>query len=113
MLESQRPEAETVEAEVQVIRPSANAESETTAAAKPRFGEALRRWFSRGSTDAQELAGAVREEAAIANEQVQAYVRKEPVKAVLMAAAAGAVVTVRISAIVDADFSVIADGVSA
>ena len=92
MIETHRPEADTVEAEVQVIRPSTT-HAENEAPAKPRFGEALRRWFSRGSTDAQELAGAVRDEAAIANEQVQAYVRKEPVKAVLIAAAAGAVLT--------------------
>jgi ElaB/YqjD/DUF883 family membrane-anchored ribosome-binding protein len=35
----------------------------------------------------------VRDEAAIANEQVQAYVRNEPVKSVLIAAAAGAVLS--------------------
>lgn len=92
MLETHRTESDTVEAEVQVIRPSTT-HAEAEAPAKPRFGEALRRWFGRGSTDAKELAGAVREEAAIANEHVQAYVRKEPVKAVLIAAAAGALLS--------------------
>ncbi len=85
----------TIEADVKVIR-STSTDDDSPAQPTPGragFGEALRRWFSAGSIDAKELKSAVRDEAAIANEQVQAYVRKEPVKAVLIAAAAGAVLT--------------------
>jgi hypothetical protein len=90
---TQRPEGtHPVEAEVRVLDDQPEPKPEVDAPA-PRFGDALRRWFSRGSADAKELAGAVRDEAAIANVEVQAYVRKEPVKAVLIAAAAGAVLT--------------------
>ncbi len=96
MTDHQRPQRaedpDTVEAEVRVVdaQPDQEAKVDTPA---PRLGDALRRWFGRGSTDAKELAGAVRDEAEIANVEVQAYVRKEPVKAVLIAAAAGAVLT--------------------
>lgn len=85
----------TIEADVKVIQ-STSTDDDSAAQASPSratFGEALRRWFSAGSIDAKELTSAVRDEAAIANEQVQAYVRKEPVKSVLIAAAAGAVLS--------------------
>jgi ElaB/YqjD/DUF883 family membrane-anchored ribosome-binding protein len=97
MNDPQRPQGhDTVEAEVRVIddQPQRQAEGKPQVeATAPRFGDALRNWFSRGSVDAKELAGAVRDEAAIANGEVQAYVRKEPLKSVLIAAAAGAVLT--------------------
>jgi hypothetical protein len=103
MTEPQRTQptqgADTVDAKVRVLEAQPQPEHETKVdAPPPRFGDALRRWFSRGSVDAKELAGAVRDEAAIANVEVQAYVRKEPVKAVLIAAAAGAMLAGLMSA---------------
>ncbi len=93
MTDPQRPQdPDTVEAEVRVLDDQPEPKPEVDAPA-PRFGDALRRWFGRGSVDAKELAGVVRDEAGIANVEVQAYVRKEPVKSVLIAAAAGAVLT--------------------
>jgi ElaB/YqjD/DUF883 family membrane-anchored ribosome-binding protein len=100
MTDPQRQQGtDTVETDVRVLDAQPQPEQETEIKAPPpRFGDALRRWFSRGSVDAKELAGAVRDEAAIANVEVQAYVRKEPVKSVLIAAAAGAVLAGLMSA---------------
>lgn len=91
MTDPQRQQTGTLEAEVRVLDEQPEPKPEVDDPA-PRFGDALRRWFSRGSADAKELVNAARDEAAIANVEVQAYVRKEPVKSVLIAAAAGAVV---------------------
>jgi ElaB/YqjD/DUF883 family membrane-anchored ribosome-binding protein len=58
-----------------------------------RLGDLVRDWLQRQSQTAQGAATAVRERAAAASEGTQRYVRDEPVKAVLIAAAAGAVIT--------------------
>lgn len=82
---------ETIDATVRVVESSAEPVREADAPA--RLGDAVIGWWRRGSTDAKELADAVRADAQIAGERTQAYVREEPVKSVLIAAAAGAVLS--------------------
>ena len=58
-----------------------------------RMSDLVSDWLQRQSQTAQGAASAVRERATAASESTQRYVRDEPVKAVLIAAAAGAVIT--------------------
>ena len=58
-----------------------------------RISDLARDWMQRYARSAMDAAGTVRDQALVANERTQRYVRDEPVKAVLIAAAAGAVVT--------------------
>ena len=67
--------------------------SDAAAKEATRLSDMLREWLARQSETAQGAATAVRERAVAATESTQRYVRDEPVKAVLMAAAAGAVIT--------------------
>ncbi len=67
--------------------------SDAAAKEATRVSELARDWLSRQSQAAQDAAAAVRERAAAATDTTQRYVRDEPVKAVLMAAAAGAIIT--------------------
>ena len=58
-----------------------------------RISDLARDWMQRYARTAMDAAGTVRDQALVANERTQRYVRDEPVKAVLIAAATGAVVT--------------------
>ena len=80
---------EMQEAAVEGARKASNA-AMTEAA---RIGDLAREWLQRQAQSAQSAATAVRDQAAAANDRTQRYVRDEPVKAVLIAAAAGAVLT--------------------
>lgn len=58
-----------------------------------RIGEMARDWWQRHARNALDLADTVRGEAAVAGERTRQYVRDEPLRSVLVAAAAGAVIT--------------------
>ncbi len=52
-----------------------------------------RDWFARSAESCQHAVESARREAQAMNQRTQAYVREEPVKSVLIAAAAGAAIT--------------------
>ena len=58
-----------------------------------RIGEMARDWWLRHAQTALDAASGVKEEAAVISERARGYVRDEPVKALLIAAAAGAVIS--------------------
>jgi ElaB/YqjD/DUF883 family membrane-anchored ribosome-binding protein len=58
-----------------------------------RIGDLVRSWIERQTDMARSAAGTVREEATAVADKTQRYVRDEPVKSVLLAAAAGALLT--------------------
>jgi ElaB/YqjD/DUF883 family membrane-anchored ribosome-binding protein len=58
-----------------------------------RFGELARAWWQRNADLARDTAGAVRDRAAAFSSRTRLYVKDEPVKSVVLAAAAGAAVT--------------------
>lgn len=58
-----------------------------------RIGELARAWWRDHARSALDAAGMVKDEAAALGDRTQRYVRDEPVKSVLIAAAAGALVT--------------------
>jgi ElaB/YqjD/DUF883 family membrane-anchored ribosome-binding protein len=58
-----------------------------------RIGEMAREWWQRHARSALDLAGSVKHEAAVAGDRTRGYVRDAPLRSVLMAAAAGAVLT--------------------
>lgn len=57
-----------------------------------RFAEIARDWWQRNAQSASEAAHAVRGETEALSRRTESYVRDEPMKAVLIAAAVGAVV---------------------
>ena len=57
-----------------------------------RFAEIAREWWHRNAQSANEAAHAVRGETEALSRRTETYVRDEPMKAVLIAAAVGAVV---------------------
>jgi ElaB/YqjD/DUF883 family membrane-anchored ribosome-binding protein len=58
-----------------------------------RFGELARTWWQRNADFVRDAAGTVRDEAAALGTRTRLYVKDEPVKSVLVAAAFGAVMT--------------------
>ena len=58
-----------------------------------RIGEMARDWWQRNARSALDLADTAKHEAAVAGDRTRNYVRDEPLRSVLMAAAAGAVLT--------------------
>jgi ElaB/YqjD/DUF883 family membrane-anchored ribosome-binding protein len=94
MTDPRHDDPHTIEATARVVHTTDPGHATETPDSNPvnKLGEALKRFWSRGSTDAKELAATVREEAAIAGEHTQSYVRKEPFKAIAIAAGAGALV---------------------
>jgi len=58
-----------------------------------RFGEMAKAWWHHNADLVREAAGTVREGAGALSERGQRYVRDEPVKSVVIAAAVGAAVT--------------------
>jgi ElaB/YqjD/DUF883 family membrane-anchored ribosome-binding protein len=67
--------------------------SDTAAREAARIGELARDWWTRNAQVAMNAAGTVKQEAAALTENTQRYVRDEPVKSMLVAAAAGALIT--------------------
>lgn len=55
-----------------------------------RLGQQLLDWLNRNAAMARDAAGSLREEAVAVGDRTQRYVRDEPVKSVMIAAAAGA-----------------------
>ena len=72
---------------------SAHRISEAAAAEAARVGEAARNWFRHQSEVAANTVCALRNEASALAGRSQRYVRDEPVKSVLVAVAAGALIT--------------------
>ena len=58
-----------------------------------RFGELAKSWWHRNADLVRDAAGTVRHEAAALGGRTRLYVKDEPVKSVLVAAAVGAAVT--------------------
>jgi ElaB/YqjD/DUF883 family membrane-anchored ribosome-binding protein len=58
-----------------------------------RVGALVRQWLDRQSEQARQAAAAVRDEAVAAKQRTARYVADEPMKSVLFAAAAGALLT--------------------
>ena len=58
-----------------------------------RFGELAKSWWQRNADVVRDAAGTVRHEAAAFGSRTRLYVKDEPVKSVLVAAAVGAAVT--------------------
>jgi ElaB/YqjD/DUF883 family membrane-anchored ribosome-binding protein len=58
-----------------------------------RAGDLARDWWKRNSQVAMDAAGAVKQEAVALTDNTQRYVRDEPAKSLLIAAAAGALIT--------------------
>ena len=54
-----------------------------------RLGQATRDYAHRAAATARDMASTVKQEAAVVNHKAQRYVRDEPVKAIVIAAAAG------------------------
>jgi ElaB/YqjD/DUF883 family membrane-anchored ribosome-binding protein len=67
--------------------------SDLAAKEAARIGDLARDWWHRNAQVAMDAAGAVKQEAAAIGDHTQRYVRHEPVKSLLAAAAAGALIT--------------------
>jgi ElaB/YqjD/DUF883 family membrane-anchored ribosome-binding protein len=72
-----------------ITRPLADAAAQEAA----RVGDMVRDWVDRQSEHARNTAAAVRDEAYAAKARTERYVSDEPLKSVLIAAAAGALIT--------------------
>lgn len=75
------------------IQAAASAMTDAVAQEARRFGEMASTWWRQNADLVREAAGNVRDEASELGERGQRYVRDEPVKSVLIAAAFGAAVT--------------------
>lgn len=71
------------------VQPMADAVAKEAA----RFGEMAESWWTRNAQVAKNAALHVRDEATALNDKTQRYVRDEPIKSVLVAAAIGAALT--------------------
>lgn len=58
-----------------------------------RIGDMARDWWRRNTGLARDVADAVKDEVAMAGDRTRRYVRDEPMRCVLAAAAAGAAIT--------------------
>ena len=58
-----------------------------------RFGALARSWWTRNANTMRDAAGTVRDEAAALSRRTRLYIKDEPVKSVLVAAAFGAALT--------------------
>jgi len=72
---------------------SASQVTETIAQEATRFGELAKAWWSRNANFLRDAAVTARDEAAALHSRTRLYVKDEPVKSVLIAAAAGAAIT--------------------
>jgi ElaB/YqjD/DUF883 family membrane-anchored ribosome-binding protein len=76
-----------------VARQAAGEMSDSLSQEANRFGELARSWWQRNADVVRDAAGTVRDEAAAMGSRTRLYVKDEPVKSVLVAAAVGALVT--------------------
>lgn len=76
-----------------VARQAAGEMSDTIAQEATRFGELATSWWRRNADVVRDAAGTVRDEASALSSRTRLYVKDEPVKSVLVAAAVGALVT--------------------
>lgn len=76
-----------------VAKQAAGEMSDTIAQEANRFGELARSWWHRNADVVRDAAGNVRDEAAALGSRTRLYVKDEPVKSVLVAAAVGALMT--------------------
>lgn len=76
-----------------VARQAAGEMTDTLAQEANRFGELARSWWHRNADIVRDAAGTVRDEASALSSRTRLYVKDEPVKSVLVAAAVGALVT--------------------
>lgn len=75
------------------MKAAAAAMTDAVAQEANRFGEMAKAWWHSNADLVREAAGTVRHEAGALSDRGQRYVRDEPVKSVLIAAAFGAAVT--------------------
>lgn len=73
--------------------PSLKPVTEAVAQEGARLGALARHWWQQGAEGCTGAIDSAKREAAALNDRTQTYVREEPVKSVLIAAAAGAAVT--------------------
>jgi ElaB/YqjD/DUF883 family membrane-anchored ribosome-binding protein len=67
--------------------------SETAAREASRIGEMARDWWQRHAQSAMNVAAGVKDNAVAAGQRTRGYVRDEPMKSLLIAAAAGALIS--------------------
>ncbi len=67
--------------------------ADTVAQEASRFGELARSWWTRNATAVRDAAGSMREGASALGSRTRLYVKDEPVKSVVVAAAFGAALT--------------------
>ena len=72
---------------------SAGQVAENIAQEATRFGELAKAWWNRNANFLRDAALTARDEAAALHSRTRLYVKDEPVKSVLIAAATGAVIT--------------------
>src|SRR5215468_10915795 len=70
-----------------------NQATDTIAQEANRFGELAKAWWNRNADLLRDAAGTMRDEAAAFSTRTRLYVKDEPVKSVLVAAAVGAALT--------------------
>jgi ElaB/YqjD/DUF883 family membrane-anchored ribosome-binding protein len=75
------------------IKAAASAVTDAVAQEAHRFGEMAKTWWHNNAELVREAAGTVRDEAGALGERGERYVRDEPVKSMLIAAAVGAAIT--------------------
>jgi ElaB/YqjD/DUF883 family membrane-anchored ribosome-binding protein len=85
--------AEGADALREQARDSAHEIGDAAAQEAARVGDLVRGWVQSQSQQARRVAAAARDEAAAARERAARYVGDEPLKSVLLAAAAGALIT--------------------
>ena len=72
---------------------SASQVAETIAQEANRFGELAKAWWNRNANFLRDAAVTARDEAAALHTRTRLYVKDEPLKSMLIAAAAGAAIT--------------------
>jgi ElaB/YqjD/DUF883 family membrane-anchored ribosome-binding protein len=92
-LGAERPLSQAAAAARDHARTAAHEIGDAASREAARVGEMVRQWVERQSDAARHAVGTVRDEATHLADRTQAYVRDEPVKSVLAAAAAGALLT--------------------
>lgn len=75
------------------LQSAASDTADTVAQEASRFGELARSWWTRNATAVRDAAGSMREGASALGSRTRLYVKDEPVKSVVVAAAFGAALT--------------------
>lgn len=90
---SHPPATTDLAADAAPVKAAAAAMTDAVAQEAHRFGEMAKAWWQHNADLVRDAADTVRDEAGALSERGQRYVRDEPVKSVLIAAAFGAAVT--------------------